>query len=318
MELYDVLALGELLIDFTESQASDELRFTANPGGAPSNVLAMLSKLGKKTAFIGKLGADFFGTHLVEAIAKVGIATDGVVRDSSVNTTLAFVKTEADGDRDFVFFRQPGADTMLRPDELRLDLIEACRIFHFGSLSLTDEPARSATVAAVEAARRFGKLISFDPNLRPPLWREETTAREQMDWGCRHCDILKLAEDEALFITGERDLESALERIRRDYARVKIIFLTKGKAGSEVFYQDLHLTAETYLELPTIDTTGAGDTFLGACLAKLLDYGLEQLDEALLLEILRFANAASSLITCKRGALAVMPSEAEIKQLMNG
>ena len=197
-----------------------------------------------------------------------------------------------------------------------MSLIDACRIFHFGSLSLTDEPARSATVAAVSTAKRLGKLISFDPNLRQPLWSDLTVARAQRTCACGQCDILKCSVEEALFITGEDEPGHAISRLQSDYPNVKILFMTKGTEGATVYYKHLEISAPTYLSVKTIDTTGAGDTFLGACLAKLLDHDIDQLDEPILSDCLRFANAASSLVTTKQGALLAMPEEVEILKLM--
>ncbi len=314
--MFDVVALGELLVDFTQMQPGGKLAFAANPGGAPANVLAMLSRLERKTALISKVGNDFLGRHLTDSVKSAGIDTGGVIRDNEVNTTLAFVRNSADGDRDFVFFREPGADTMLRPDELNTAMIESCRIFHFGSLSLTDEPARSATIAAIKTAQRFNKLISFDPNLRVPLWKDLTDARRQMDWGCRQCHIMKCSVEEAVFITGEEVADEAIEKLRENYPNVKILFITRGKEGASVYYKNLRISADTYLSVPTIDTTGAGDTFLGACLATLLDYDIERLNEEILFDTLRFANAAASLITTRQGALMEMPRIDDIFELM--
>ena len=314
----EVVALGELLIDFTGHGYSDQGNpvLEANPGGAPCNVLAMLAKLGKSTAFIGKVGDDVFGHMLHKAILEAGISADGLVTDSSVNTTLAIVMTAEDGDRDFSFYRNPGADTMLRREEVLEELILNCRIFHFGTLSLTDEPSRTTTYAAVEAARKAGALISFDPNLRPPLWQTIADAKREMEWGCRRCDILKLAEDELTFLTGCADIEEGAHQLRSQYANIRLLFVTRGKAGSVCFYEGLTVNMPTFLQVKTVDTTGAGDTFLGSCLAWILDSGLDDLDGERLSMMLRFANAASSLVTTKKGALRAMPQREEILALL--
>ena len=316
---YDVVALGELLIDFTSNGNSEQGNplFEANPGGAPCNMLAMLSKLGRKTAFLGKVGDDLFGRMLRAAIEGAGIDSYGLVDDPEANTTLAFVQTAPDGDRDFSFFRNPGADTRLTPGELALDALRSTRIFHFGSLSLTDEPARSATVRAVAEAKAAGALISFDPNLREPLWRSLDEAREQMLWGAAQCDILKVAEEELAFLTGLDDLEAGQAALRARFPQVRILFVTRGKQGAHAYCGEFRAQRAAFTELHTIDTTGAGDTFCGCCLAKLLEYGIGGLTEGQLDDMLLFANAAASLVTTKRGAIRAMPTEAEILALMD-
>ena len=205
---FDVTALGELLVDFTQSGKSEQgnTLFEANPGGAPANVLAMLRKLGRRCAFLGKVGRDSFGDMLARTVAEAGVDVAGLRRDEEIPTTLAVVHTFPNGDRDFSFYRKPGADIMLSADELDEERLRSCRIFHFGTLSLTDEPCRSATVRALELAKESGALISFDPNLRPPLWRSEDAAREAIAWGLDRCDILKISDNEVLFMTGETDL----------------------------------------------------------------------------------------------------------------
>ena len=206
----DVVALGELLIDFTENgtSAQDNKLFEANPGGAPCNVLAMLQKLGHQTAFIGKVGQDAFGRLLVDAVKEQGIDTTGVRYDDNVHTTLAFVQTAADGDRDFSFYRNPGADMMLTADEVDLSLVRNAKIFHFGSLSMTDKICENATKHAIAAAKEAGVLISFDPNLRKPLWKSMDDAKEKISWGLSQCDILKISDDEIEFMTGEKDIKT--------------------------------------------------------------------------------------------------------------
>lgn len=316
---YDVVALGELLIDFTGSGLSEQGNptFEANPGGAPCNVLAMLAKLDKKTAFIGKVGEDMFGQQLRNTIEQAGIDSAGLVVDPAVNTTLAFVQIAPDGDRDFSFFRKPGADTMLRAQEMNAALLENCKIFHFGTLSLTHQPAKSATREAVATAKRAGALISFDPNLRPPLWVDLADAKREMEWGCAQCDILKIADEELLFLTDCDDLAQGAQTLRRTYPNIRLLFVTKGKHGAEAFLHELHAAYPSYLEVKTIDTTGAGDTFCGSCLAYLLEHALETLTEANLLEMLRYANAAASLVTTKKGAIRSMPAHQEVLALMD-
>ncbi len=194
---YDVVALGELLVDFTQNGLSEQgnLLFEANPGGAPANVLAMLRKLGKNCAFIGKVGQDSFGDMLAATVQEAGIDISSLRRDPEIPTTLAVVHTFPNGDRDFSFYRKPGADIMLRPDELDEEMLKSCRIFHFGTLSLTDEPCKSATIRAWEIAKEAGALISFDPNLRPPLWPDDKSAKEAIQWGLARCDVLNGQRD---------------------------------------------------------------------------------------------------------------------------
>ena len=313
--MYDVVDLGELLIDFTSNGLSGQGNplFEANPGGAPCNVLAMLARLGKKTAFIGKVGQDMFGSILRDAIAGAGIDDSGLVTDPQTNTTLAFVHNKPDGDRDFSFFR--GADTRLRPEETAEKIVSNCRIFHFGTLSLTNEPASSATKQAIKLAKQSSAMISFDPNLRPPLWDDLERAKEAIRWGCAECDILKIAEEELAFLYGNETIADGAARLRSDFPNIRIVFATKGKNGSECFWRDIHAAAPSFPEVKTIDTTGAGDTFFGCCLADILELGLNDFDENVLEKILLFANAAASLVTTRKGALRVMPERGEILTL---
>lgn len=316
---YDVTAMGELLIDFTQNGTTEQGNklFEANPGGAPCNVLAMLEKLGKKTAFIGKVGDDLFGRLLSGVVSSVGIDISGLVSDASSRTTLAFVQNSQDGDRDFSFYRNPGADQRITPSEVRTDLIRNSKAFHFGTLSLTDEPARSATQAAVKAAAEAGILISFDPNLRPPLWSSTGEAKKQMAWGCGQCKVLKIAEEELSFLTGENSICQGIVSLRKQYPNLILILVTKGKDGAEAFYGRIHASVPSYLKVRTIDTTGAGDTFCGSCLSYLLDHDLDNLTEEQIVAMLKFSNAAASLVTTKKGAIRSMPAREEVLQLMS-
>lgn len=317
---YDVTALGELLIDFTQNGTSGQGNplFECNPGGAPCNVLAMLAKLGRKTSFLGKVGDDMFGRLLREVIESAGIDSRGLVSSSECNTTLAFVQQLPGGDRDFSFYRKPGADRMLREEELCLEQVAGSRIFHFGSLSMTHEPARQATKRALETARQAGVLISFDPNLRPPLWDSMEQAKEQIAYGCAHCDVLKVAEEELAFLTGCSSSAEGVRLLRERFPNLRLIFVTCGKNGAEAYYQGISARRPSYLGVKTIDTTGAGDTFCGCCLSYLLDHPIDTLDEQKLGELLEFANAAASLVTTKKGAIRSMPSPEEVYRLMEG
>ena len=311
--LFDVTALGELLIDFTENGTSSQGNplMEANPGGAPCNVLAMLERLGKKTAFIGKVGKDMFGNQLKAAVEEVGIDTRNLIMDENVHTTLAFVHTYPDGDRDFSFYRDPGADMMLTKDEVQKELIENSRIFHFGTLSSTHEGVREATRHAIELAKEAGCIITFDPNLRPPLWKSLDDARKEIEYGMTKCDVLKISDNEVEFLFGTTDYDKGAAMIREKY-NIPLVLITMGKDGSRAYYKDLRVEAAPFLQENTIETTGAGDTFCASTLNYVLEHGLEDLTEENLEELLTFANAAASLITTRKGALRVMPSRQEV------
>lgn len=318
MEKFDVVALGELLIDFTENGISKQGNplFEANPGGAPCNVLAMLSKLGCQTAFIGKVGKDFFGEQLKNAIVEVGINARGLRMDWDVHTTLAMVHTYPDGDRDFSFYRNPGADMMLREDELDEKALENTRIFHFGTLSMTDPEVRKATKKAVRIAKESGAVISFDPNLRPPLWKSLDDAKEQTAYGLSQCDVLKISDNEIQWFTGEIEYDAGIRKLKEQYD-IPLILLSMGKDGSRAYYKDLCVEVRPFLQENTIETTGAGDTFGACCLYHVLQYGLKNFDEQNLTQMLTFANAAASIVTTRKGALRVMPSREEVEVLIN-
>lgn len=317
MKTFDVVALGELLIDFTENGTSVQGNpvYEANPGGAPCNVLSMLNRVGKKTAFIGKVGRDIFGKRLKAVLEETGIDVSNLIMDADVRTTLAFVETFADGDRDFSFYRNPGADMMLREDELHADLLKDTRIFHFGTLSMTHEEVRKATKTAIRIARESGALVSFDPNLREPLWKSLDEAKEQVAYGLSQCDILKISDNEIRWFTGEEDFDAGIAKLRGEYD-IPLIMLSMGKDGSRAYYKDLRVEAAPFLQENTIETTGAGDTFGGCCLYHVLEYGIDGFDEEKLRRMLTFANAASSIITTRKGALRVMPETAEVERLM--
>ncbi|MBE6122414.1 MAG: carbohydrate kinase [Erysipelotrichaceae bacterium] len=311
----DVVALGELLIDFTENGVSEQGNplLEANPGGAPCNVLSMLTRFGKTVGFIGKVGNDGFGKMLKGAIAEQGILTEGLCFDNDVHTTLALVLKLENGDRDFAFYRKPGADMNLRPEEVDTDLIRSARLFHFGSLSLTDEPVRSATKKALETAEDAGLMISFDPNLREPLWETMDQAKEQIDFGMKHAHVLKISDNEITWFTGKEDYEDGIRYLQETYPNLKLICLSMGPDGSRACFGDLRVDVPAFLQEKTIETTGAGDTFCACMLNTVLDKGLDDLSEDDLREMLTTANAAASLVTTKKGALRVMPQLDEVK-----
>jgi len=314
---FDVTALGELLIDFTENGNSTQGNplMEANPGGAPCNVLAMLERLGKKTAFIGKVGKDMFGNQLKSAVEEVGIDTRNLILDKNYHTTLAFVHTYPDGDRDFSFYRDPGADMMLTKEEVQRDLIESSRIFHFGTLSSTHEGVREATRHAIELAKDAGCIITFDPNLRPPLWKSLDDAKAEIEYGMSKCDVLKISDNEVEFMCGTTDYDKGAAMIQEKY-HIPLILVTMGKDGSRAYYKNMRVEVAPFLQENTIETTGAGDTFCASTLNYVLDHGLDDLTEENLKELLTFANAAASLITTRKGALRVMPTREEVESFI--
>ena len=317
MKKFDVVTLGELLIDFTDNgmSAQGNTMFEANPGGAPCNVLAMLNKLGHPTAFIGKVGKDIFGLKLKSVLEEVGIDTSNLIVDEDARTTLAFVQTFEDGDRDFSFYRNPGADMLLTADEVDGELVKSARLFHFGTLSMTHEGVREATKKAIRLAKEAGAVVSFDPNLRPPLWKSLDDAKEQAAYGFTQCDVLKISDNEIQWFTGEEDYDKGIEKLRQEYD-IPLILLSMGKAGSRAYYKDLRVEIPSFIQKETIETTGAGDTFGGCCLHYVLEYGLDGLNEERLKEMLTFANAAASIITTRKGALRVMPEVEEVKRFI--
>lgn len=319
MKTVDVTALGELLIDFTENGQSGQGNplFEANPGGAPCNVLAMLAKLGHNLAFIGKVGNDVFGKQLKDAISEVGIDAAYLQMDNEVHTTLALVHTLPGGDRDFSFYRNPGADMMLTEAEVPVELIRDSRIFHFGTLSMTHEGVRRATKKALETAKEGGAIISFDPNLRPPLWKSLEEAREQVMYGLQYCDILKISDNEVQWLSGKEDYTEGVHWIKERYPDIRLILVSMGKEGSRAYYGDVMVEVPACLNKQTIETTGAGDTFCGCVLHYVLEHGLEELSLDKLKEMLKFANAAASIVTTRKGALRVMPTKEEVEAVLS-
>ncbi len=313
---YDVIALGELLIDFTMNGQSEQGNnmFEACPGGAPCNVLALLNKMGKKTAFIGKVGKDQFGALLRDTITEAGIDASNLMVDENVNTTLAFVHTFPDGDREFSFYRNPGADMMLTADEVNPEVVKDTKVFHFGTLSMTHEGVREATKKAVETAKANGCLVSFDPNLRPPLWSSLDLAKEQMEYGFGKCDILKISDNEIQFVSGKGDYDEGIAYLQETY-NIPLILLTMGKDGSRAYYKGMRVERPGF-SVKAIETTGAGDTFCGSSLNYLVDHDFENLTEEQLGEMLTFANAAAALVTTKKGAIKAMPVKEEVLELI--
>ena len=307
--MIDVTALGELLIDFTMISADGEgyPTMAAHPGGAPANFLAALAKYGKRTALLGKVGTDKFGRLLKGTLEGAGIETRGLVAADDVFTTLAFVTLDASGDREFSFSRKPGADTCIRFEELDLSLIDEARAFHFGTLSLTDEPARSTTQQAVAYAKAHGKLITYDPNLRKPLWKDLDEAKTQMLWGLQHADVVKISDEEVEFLFGLNPQDGAAH-ILKEFG-VKLVFVTCGPDGC--FFKNARACGQVpgMSGIKTVDTTGAGDIFGGSAVYRLLETGKapEALEEKELREIVSFACTAAGLSTTKHGGIQSVP-----------
>ncbi|MBE5800635.1 MAG: carbohydrate kinase [Clostridiales bacterium] len=312
--MIDVVALGELLIDFTMVSADGEgyPTMAAHPGGAPANFLAALTKFGKKTALLGKVGTDAFGGMLTDTLQNAGIDTRGLIAAGDVFTTLAFVTLDESGDRAFSFARKPGADTCIRFEELDLSLIDEAKVFHFGTLSLTDEPARSATQQAVAYAKAKGKLITCDPNLRKPLWKDMEQAKVQMLWSLEQADVVKISDEEVEFLFGLSP-EQGAEHILKEYG-VKLVFVTCGADGCFFMNARAGGHVPSLADVRVVDTTGAGDIFGGSAVFKLLEAGKapEALDEAELKKIVAFACTAAGLSTQKHGGISSVPELGDV------
>lgn len=313
---YDVIALGELLVDFNalHSNDFDSVVYESNPSGAPCNVLAMLSNLQKRTAFIGKVGDDFLGHALQQRIVRMGISTEGLSKDKKRNTTLAFLNDSKTYPHQYLFYRNRTADMNLDEGDVDADMLSRTRIFHFGSLSFTHKRCRKATRKAIKAAKSKHRLISFDPNYRPVLWPGEEEARKWMLYGCSVCDILKVEASELAFITQQTTIQNGVDFLQKHYS-ISLILVTSGEAGSQAFMGSRKVYQEAFLTNRTIDTTGAGDTFLGCCLAYILEQGMELSDHQLQ-EMLFRANAAASLETTRKGAIRAMPTQAELEDYL--
>ena len=320
---YDAVALGEYLIDFTDNGPSTQgnTLFEANPGGAPCNMLSMLNRLGRKCAFVGKVGNDMFGALLRRVGEEAGICMDGLVTDPYARTTLAFVQTLAGGDRDFSFYRNPGADMQLKSADLPFSMLQDTAVFHYGSISMTHEPAREATCRAYAAAKEAGALVSYDPNLRPPLWDNPEEAREQITWGLDHCDICKIADNELEFMTGlplqsGDDFDRGAAMLLEAHPAIRLLNVTAGAGGSYGYTGGLRVYRPAFLLGGTIETTGAGDAFCGCVVDWVLEHGPDAFTEESLGEMLRYANAAAYLVTTKKGAIRSMPGREEIEKIL--
>ena len=316
--MIDVVALGELLIDFTcvSTDTDGYPTMAAHPGGAPANFLAALTKFGAATAFLGKVGNDALGKLLTNTLQQVGINTDGLIVSDDVFTTMAFVTLDAHGDREFSFARKPGADTCITFEELNLSLIDRAKVFHFGTLSLTDEPSRSATYQAVEYARSKGKVITYDPNLRKPLWKDFEEAKRQMLWGLSKADVVKISDEEVEFLFGLGVREGAQYIL--DHYPVKLLFVTCGPEGCFFKNAAAEGMVAALSGIKVVDTTGAGDIFGGSALWKLLQLQQDPgtLDAAQLTEVVRFACTSAGLSTTKPGGISSVPDYDAVSDLL--
>lgn len=314
----DVVALGELLIDFTSVSADADgyPTMAAHPGGAPANFLAALAKFGARTALLGKVGTDAFGKLLTGTLEAAGIETRGLVAAEDVFTTLAFVTLDDTGNREFSFARKPGADTCLSFGEIDLSLIDEAKVFHFGTLSLTDEPARSATCEAVAYAKSRGKLITYDPNLRKPLWKDPEQAKEQLLWGLSQADVVKISDEEVEFLFG-LGAEAGARHILEHYG-VKLVFVTCGADGCLFINAQAQGHVPSLSGIKVIDTTGAGDIFGGSAVWKLLqlDKTPESLSEEELRDVVTFACTAAGLSTTRPGGISSVPEYKEVLERM--
>ena len=312
--MYDVVALGELLIDFAPKSVNEEgyPTLAANPGGAPGNFLAALNMYGCKTAMIGKVGDDMFGRLLIKTLQNAGIETKGVLMDENQFTTLAFVSLDKSGNRDFSFARKPGADTCLTPDEIDESLIADAKVFHFGTLSLTNEPAASATRKAIELAKAHGLLISLDPNLRKPLWKNEADAKAAIEWSLHQADIVKISDEEIEFLWGLTPEEGG-KKLLTEYG-VSLAYITLGPKGCYAVTSSHQITVNSPSGIQVIDTTGAGDIFGGSAMSQFLSYNKapSDLTEEELTRIVRFACTAASLSTQKHGGITSVPDKQEV------
>jgi fructokinase len=314
---FDVLALGELLIDFTPAGVSPagNALFERNPGGGPPNMLVALSRLGGRAAFIGKVGDDQFGRFLKAVLETNNIDVRGLRFTNRAGTTLAIVHLEPDGNRSFSFYRKPGADILLSADDVDLSLVGQCRVFHFSSLSMTDEPSRSATMQAVLHAKELGKIISYDPNWRPLLWESDAAAKKGMQWGLEYADVLKVSDSELEFLTGEADMTRAADKLFG--LGIKTVLVTLGPDGC-YFRCKAGAKRVPAFSAEAVDTTGAGDAFLGGFLFRLCRAGKrpEELGAEETAEMVRFSNAVGSICTTRRGGIPAMPSLQEVEHRM--
>ncbi|XP_054812518.1 probable fructokinase-4 [Prosopis cineraria] len=315
-----ILSFGEMLIDFVPTVSGVSLAeapgFLKAPGGAPANVAIAVSRLGGQAAFVGKLGDDEFGHMLAGILKQNGVRSDGITFDQGARTALAFVTLRADGEREFMFYRNPSADMLLKPEELNLELIRSAKVFHYGSISLIVEPCRSAHLKAMEVAKEAGCLLSYDPNLRLPLWPSADEARKQILSIWDKADVIKVSDVELEFLTGSDKIDDA-SAMSLWHPNLKLLLVTLGEHGSRYYTKNFHGSVDAF-HVNTVDTTGAGDSFVGALLCKIVDDQSVLEDEARLREVLKYANACGAITTTKKGAIPALPTEADVRSLING
>jgi fructokinase len=315
--MFDLVALGELLVDFTELGISENNQrlFEQNPGGAVANVACAASRLGTKTSFIGKVGNDMHGVFLASTLQNTGVNTDNLIISDEVFTTLAFVALSKNGERAFSFARKPGADTCLKAEEIQEELLSQCKIFHVGSLSLTDEPAREATLYAVKTAKSHGAIISYDPNYRAMLWKSKSDATIHMRSILQYADLVKMSDEETVLLTDREDPQQALQYLLSNGARIAVV--TLGDRGAMLGFNGRYVKVSAFNGFEVVDTTGAGDAFWGAFLSRILQgVSINALNIDMLTEYINFSNAAAALCVTKRGAIPAMPTEEEIRNLI--
>jgi fructokinase len=319
----EVVCLGELLIDFMPREVGrpliDTFTFRKAPGGAPANVAVGLARLGTSAGFVGKVGDDAFGRYLAQVLADNGVDCSHLRFSAEARTALAFVSLLPDGERDFMFYRHPSADMLLRPEEIDEACIARARAFHFGSITLISEPSRSATLRAVELARKHGLLVSYDPNLRLSLWPDEASARSGMEMGLPFADVLKVSEEEASFLTGKGAPEAALSELRRRYD-ITLAVATLGREGC-VYEGPTGSGAFKGFAVKTVDTTGAGDGFVAGMLAELLRLApaaanIGKLKPEALNRVFTFANAVGALTTTRKGAIPSLPTRSKLLRFL--
>ncbi|KAJ7980688.1 Fructokinase [Quillaja saponaria] len=314
-----IVSFGEMLIDFVPTVSGVSLAeapgFLKAPGGAPANVAIAVARLGGKAAFIGKLGDDEFGQMLAGIVKENGVRGDGITFDQGARTALAFVTLRADGEREFMFYRNPSADMLLKPEELNLELIRSAKVFHYGSISLIVEPCRSAHLKAMEVAKDAGSLLSYDPNLRLPLWPSPEEAREQILSIWEKADVIKVSDEELVFLTGRNTIDDATA-LSLWHPNLKLLLVTLGEHGSKYYTKNFHGSVDAF-HVNTVDTTGAGDSFVGALLSKIVDDQSILDDEPRLRQVLKFANACGAITTAKKGAIPALPTETEALSLIN-
>lgn len=315
-----VVSFGEMLIDFVPTVSGVSLAeapgFLKAPGGAPANVAIAVARLGGKAAFVGKLGDDEFGHMLAGILKENGVVADGITFDQGARTALAFVTLRADGEREFMFYRNPSADMLLKPEELNLELIRSAKVFHYGSISLIVEPCRSAHLKAMEVAKDAGCLLSYDPNLRLPLWPSAEEARKQIRSIWEKADLIKVSDVELEFLTGSDkiDDESAMSLW---HPNLKLLLVTLGEHGSRYYTKNFHGSVDAF-HVNTVDTTGAGDSFVGSLLAKIVDDQSILEDEARLRSVLTYSNACGAITTTKKGAIPALPKDEDVLALIRG